>query len=61
MPKTVFDVLTSKIDDQLSSAHTFVAGGSSARLRPLQRSCWTYSGSGVRKIDSRRPLAQLYG
>lgn len=27
MPKTVFDVLTSKIDDQLSSAHTFVAGG----------------------------------
>ena len=28
MPKTVFDVLTDKIDDQLSSAQTFVAGGS---------------------------------
>ena len=28
MPKTVFDVLTNKIDDQLSSAQTFVSGGS---------------------------------
>lgn len=28
MPKTVFDVLTDKIDDQLSSAEAFVAGGS---------------------------------
>jgi len=28
MPKTVFDVLTDKIDDQLSSAQAFVAGGS---------------------------------
>jgi hypothetical protein len=27
MPKTVFDVLTDKIDEQVSSAHTFVAGG----------------------------------
>jgi len=27
MPKTVFDVLVDKIDEQLSSAHTFVAGG----------------------------------
>ncbi len=27
MPKTVFDVLTDKIDEQISSAHTFVAGG----------------------------------
>ena len=26
MPKTVFDVLTDKIDEQVSSAHTFVAG-----------------------------------
>ncbi len=28
MAKTVFDVLTNKIDEQLSSAQTFVAGGS---------------------------------
>ncbi len=28
MPKTVFDVLVNKIDDQLSSAQTFVSGGS---------------------------------
>mgnify|MGYP000105891549 FL=1 len=27
MPKTVFDVLTDKIDEQISSAHIFVAGG----------------------------------
>lgn len=27
MPKTVFDVLTDRIDEQISSAHTFVAGG----------------------------------
>jgi hypothetical protein len=28
MAKTVFDVLTNKIDEQLSSAQAFVAGGS---------------------------------
>jgi hypothetical protein len=28
MPKTVFDVLIDKIDEQISSAHIFVAAGS---------------------------------
>tara|TARA_R100001510_G_scaffold14183_1_gene11345 strand:+ start:2112 stop:2309 length:198 start_codon:yes stop_codon:yes gene_type:complete len=28
MPKSVFDVLTDKIDEQISSAQSFVAGGS---------------------------------
>ena len=27
MAKTVFDVLNEQIDEQISSAHTFVAGG----------------------------------
>ena len=35
MPKTVFDVLTDKIDDQLSSAQTFVAGALQISLAQL--------------------------
>ena len=48
MPKSVFDVLTDKIDEQISSAQSFVAGGS-PKDYPAYR--------GVRKINHRRPLA----